>query len=459
MHLSTVPGDITSQICTAINNLYPGEALGAQKMCSSWIISVRSRETGESLLRSNLTLNGNEVQLYRTNPYDLKTRVEGERVVFKDLPFWEPSTLISEYLAELPQVGRFSEVHFSKARNHLNNEPTQFLNGDRYVFMKVDQTHPLPDKCVMGGYPCRIWYSSKRVQCKRCSYHGHRDDSPDCPYYIEAPPENFVLFKSGILSNFHPSLVKSVHGEFATSEHYYQWRACTEHLRADLAAKVLLAKTPKEAKKIASEVKVPGSWWEEAKYSVMKDVLIDKIASSKSFRDEILNSGNNILVEALADPYWGCGFPHHIAIKTNPNHFKGSNKLGELLMELRAEMRSDPSMHPFLTPQPDDTQIPGSPVRSRPMLKQGAKGRASSAPSRAKNAKPTSTPLIKDMFQRQSAKRPRMVSPELPGSKPEDDDTSDTDSFLSVAPEDDVVVQSGSAEVTGKISDDACDNR
>ena len=92
----------------------------------------------------------------------------------------------------------------------------------------------------------------------------------------------------------------------------------------------------------------------------MKDVLIEKIASSKSFRDEILNSGNNILVEALADPYWGCGFPHHIAIKTNPKHFTGSNKLGELLMELRAEMRSDTSMHPILTSQSDDALFDGA---------------------------------------------------------------------------------------------------
>ena len=80
----------------------------------------------------------------------------------------------------------------------------------------------------------------------------------------------------------------------------------------------------------------------------MREVLIAKIGSNKFFRDELLNSGDKNLVEALADPWWGCGLPYHIAIKTNPKHYPGSNKLGQLLMELRGDMQADPSAHPLI---------------------------------------------------------------------------------------------------------------
>ena len=45
-------------------------------------------------------------------------------------------------------------------------------------------------------------------------------------------------------------------------------------------------------KQIASEVKIPGSWWDNAKYDIMREVLIAKIGSNKFFRDDLLNSGD-----------------------------------------------------------------------------------------------------------------------------------------------------------------------
>ena len=134
---------------------------------------------------------------------------------------------------------------------------------------------------------------------------------------------------------------------FPTSEHAYQWRACSEHLRDDLAEKVVNAKSPKDAKQTASEDKMNGSWWNNAKYCIMREVLIANVGSNKFFGDELLN-GDQILVEVLADPWWGCSLPYHIAIKTNPNHYPGSNKLGQLLIELIGEMLADPSAHPLL---------------------------------------------------------------------------------------------------------------
>ena len=408
-----ITGDMTSHICCAINKIVPGQALGAQKIRGIWIIAVHTPQARASLLQSStITVNKKQVKLSDNNPYDLKAkRVEGERVVFKDLPLWESDTLIKDYLRSLEQVGEFSEVFSSKARDHNTNEATLFWNGDRYVFIKIDPAQPIPSKCVLGGYQCRIRYPTQQIKCKRCSLYGHKADSSACKLFIESPQDNFILFRNGIYSNFSPAPVVMGSTTFPTSEHAYQWRACSEHLRDDLAEKVVNAKSPKDAKQIASEVKIPGSWWDNAKYDIMREVLIAKIGSNKFFRDELLNSGDKNLVEALADPWWGCGLPYHIAIKTNPKHYPGSNKLGQLLMELRGDMQADHSAHPLIEHIGHDCVE--SPERQRSIKKMCSKVRSSSVPvhTKEKYQKTVSTPLIKDMFRRQSTKRQRVTSP------------------------------------------------
>ena len=108
--IAFVKGDITLHICQAINELHPNEALDAQKIRGTWIIAVRNPLVRESLLSTNINVNGKELKLYDINPYDIKaTRVEGERVTFKDLPLWESSSLITEYLSQQTHLGPCSK--------------------------------------------------------------------------------------------------------------------------------------------------------------------------------------------------------------------------------------------------------------------------------------------------------------------------------------------------------------
>ena len=127
--MGNITGDMTSLyvhyiICCAINKIVPGQAPGAHKIRGIWIIAVHTPQARASLLQSStITVNQKQVKLYDNNPYDLKAkRVEGERVVFKDLPLWESDTLIKDYLRSLEQVREFSEVFSSKARDHNTNE-------------------------------------------------------------------------------------------------------------------------------------------------------------------------------------------------------------------------------------------------------------------------------------------------------------------------------------------------
>ena len=104
--MGNITGDMTSHICCAINKIVPGPALGTQKIRGIWIIAVHTPQARTSLLQSTITVNQKKAKLQDNNPYDLKAKhVEGERVVFKDLPLWESDTQIKDYLKSLEQVG------------------------------------------------------------------------------------------------------------------------------------------------------------------------------------------------------------------------------------------------------------------------------------------------------------------------------------------------------------------
>ena len=115
-------------------------------------------------------------------------------------------------------------------------------------------------------------------------------DVEKCDTYIPKV-DNTLVFTRGVLSNFDRCFVEMDGLKFVTSEHAYQWRACTEALRDDLAEKVIAAKFPIDAKKIAEEVKDdnPKSHWNVIKFDVMREV----INSSATFR------------QALLDTQWG----------------------------------------------------------------------------------------------------------------------------------------------------------
>ena len=126
--------------------------------------------------------------------------------------------------------------------------------------------------------------------------------------------------KADTLLAFHASIV----GKCSGNEHAYQFRACEEHLRADLAEQVLKAKSPRMAKHIASQIKDqdPTSNWNLIKYDVMREVLMAKINTNPDIKSYLYETGDKQLVEASAnDLYWGSGLPFNITVTTTPDKY------------------------------------------------------------------------------------------------------------------------------------------
>lgn len=112
-------------------------------------------------------------------------------------------------------------------------------------------------------------------------------------------------------------------------EHCYQ-----AHKFADpaWAERIRQARTVREARALGQSRKVPiRPDWDREREAVMVAAVRAKMAAHPDVRRRLLDTGDALLVEASPyDHYWGCGADG-----------TGANRLGEILMQVRRELRTD----------------------------------------------------------------------------------------------------------------------
>jgi N-glycosidase YbiA len=130
----------------------------------------------------------------------------------------------------------------------------------------------------------------------------------------------------GEFSNFSAHPFKLNGREWPTSEHYFQAQkfAGTEHEET-----VRNAKTPSIAAKLGRSRSLPlRPDWEAVKEDVMRDALRAKFDKHPKLKSFLISTGDAELIEHTRnDSYWADG-----------GDGSGKNRLGILLMELRAEL-------------------------------------------------------------------------------------------------------------------------
>ena len=132
----------------------------------------------------------------------------------------------------------------------------------------------------------------------------------------------------GEFSNFSPHAIELKGRIWPTSEHYFQAQkfAGTEHEQA-----VRLARSPMIAARMGRRRQRPlRADWEKVKDDIMREALAAKFAQHLALRSLLLQSADAELIEHTRnDSYWGDG-----------DEGTGRNRLGQLLMELRANLRN-----------------------------------------------------------------------------------------------------------------------
>jgi ribA/ribD-fused uncharacterized protein len=127
------------------------------------------------------------------------------------------------------------------------------------------------------------------------------------------------------LSNFVPVTVLYNGIIFTSVEHAY---VAAKTLDFDLQQTIADIKTPADVKKFGRKLMLRDDW-EDVKFSIMNDLLIQKFAQ-EPFKSQLLNTGDAYLEETnhWGDVIWGVC------------NGVGQNNLGHMLIHIRDDIRS-----------------------------------------------------------------------------------------------------------------------
>ncbi len=131
----------------------------------------------------------------------------------------------------------------------------------------------------------------------------------------------------GEFSNFAPFPIRLKNRTWPTTEHYFQ---AQKFAGTPSEEEIRRAKSPMIAARMGRSRRRPlRKDWEGVKDGIMLDALRAKFAQHAELKTLLLDTGEARIVEHTTnDSYWGDG-----------GDGSGLNKLGQLLMRLRSEMR------------------------------------------------------------------------------------------------------------------------
>lgn len=154
-------------------------------------------------------------------------------------------------------------------------------------------------------------------------------------FYIPADP-------FGCFSNFSRHPVTIYGRVWPTSEHAFQAMKSRDRETQELIRK---QGSPGKAAYLGRSIPLRADWDNivrgsslnlvpevRVKDEVMYEVVLAKFTQNANCRAELLGTGESLLIEAaVSDPYWGEGCSRN-----------GTNKLGQILMLVRAKLRASP---------------------------------------------------------------------------------------------------------------------
>ncbi|WP_081942945.1 NADAR family protein [Myxosarcina sp. GI1] len=115
---------------------------------------------------------------------------------------------------------------------------------------------------------------------------------------------------------------------WSTVEHYFQAMKFPDQQYSDYREQIRLARSPAIAKKLGQTRDYPlREDWEEVKEKVMLYALRKKFSHPKMQAKLLRTRERHLYENSPYDYYWGIGKDH-----------EGQNRLGELLMLVRAEL-------------------------------------------------------------------------------------------------------------------------
>ena len=160
---------------------------------------------------------------------------------------------------------------------------------------------------------------------------------PEILFFFSKEPENKEF------SNFYETEFDLDGVKYKSAEHAYQALKAKTFGDEEAFEKIQKAKSAQSAKAAGKKVKeFKEETWKEKKDEVMKTILRAKFTQNLELRKKLLDSGDKRIANADSrDKYWGIGTSANTTMAKDPTKWKGENKLGALLEELRTTIKAE----------------------------------------------------------------------------------------------------------------------
>ena len=146
---------------------------------------------------------------------------------------------------------------------------------------------------------------------------------------------------NGIFSQWYRADMTIDGRKFFCCEQYMMWSKAILFDDGETAEKIMLAKTPKEIKKLGREVSnFDQAVWDKNKLEIVIKANYNKFTQNGELLKRLLATGDRVLVEASPwDRIWGVGLGADDPDVYDRDKWKGQNLLGQALMAVRDMVR------------------------------------------------------------------------------------------------------------------------
>ena len=142
------------------------------------------------------------------------------------------------------------------------------------------------------------------------------------------------------LSQWFPAAFEVRSERFVTAEHWMMAEKASLFGDQEMRARIIASRSPGEAKKLGRQVRgFDASVWDDHSLDIVTKGNVHKFGQNEHLRSFLLATSHRVLVEASPrDRIWGIGMDQNNPHATNPEMWRGENKLGFALMLAREEL-------------------------------------------------------------------------------------------------------------------------
>ena len=265
------------------------------------------------------------------------------------VPFEKVTQILEEHGWDLVESKLFSELYANQTGITLTQEQQAFSFLNRtFVFKrsskkadKKDDEKPEPpndttETPTEEGAEDRKPDGESAKPVKRKLRKSTEDAGPP-PVLFQGADESKGEYRN--FSNMSEHRIDVDGTQFPSVEHYYQAMKAKEFGDTEVEEKIVKSKTAKAAKALGKKAKgFIKEVWDSKKDDIMRKGIRTKFVQHPELRKQLQETGEKMIGFADArNTYWGIGTSMSSEKSTHPEKWRGQNRIGKILMDLRTE--------------------------------------------------------------------------------------------------------------------------